>query len=100
MPVSNGRTLKRIPRHALDFSCGIAGNIACARTFSYAAVFVLAEINISRKFAHNFEIASVDSLAPQRRNSLQRWTQLNRPQVDVQTKLFAQTEQTRLRALS
>src|ERR1700693_3586396 len=99
MLASNRRTLKRVARHALDFSRCVAGNVACARVFSFATVLVLPEINISRKFAHDFKIALVDSLLPQRRNSLQRWTQLDTPQVDVQTKLFAQAQQTSLRTL-
>src|SRR5271156_2860296 len=60
---------------------------------------MFAKINITRKFANNFEITIVNALAPQRRNAAQRRTQPDGPQINVQAKRLAQAQQASFRAL-
>src|SRR5271156_746980 len=60
---------------------------------------MFAKINITRKFANNFEITIVNALAPQRGNSAQRRTQPDRPQINVQAQRLAQAQQASFRPL-
>ena len=85
--------------HTLDFGCCIKRHVACARIAAYASLFVLAEIDVSGKFAHDFEITPAHTVAAQRGNSLQGRSQLNRPQINVKAKLLPQAQQASLRTL-
>src|SRR5271155_264376 len=60
---------------------------------------MFAKINITRKFANNFEITIVNALAPQRRNAAQRRTQPDGPQINVQAQRLAQAQQASFWAL-
>ena len=98
MAVAGGGALERITGHALDFRDGVFGHVASASFVPFALHFVLAEINVARQFADDFEVAIAQALGTQRRNSAQRRPQANGPQIDVKPEFLAEAEQPGFRA--
>jgi hypothetical protein len=91
--LTRSSSLESITRHSFDFRRTVLRHVARARVAVVAMKFVRAEVNVARKFAHDFEIASGDAVGPKRRNSLQRVAQTDRAKIDVETEFFSQGEQ-------
>src|ERR1700682_67702 len=81
------------------FGCvhGLIGGALSAR-MGFHAVF--AEINITGQLADNVDVNVARAIRAQRRQAAQRRPQINRPDVNVETKFLAQREQSAFRPLT